>query len=162
MPLKGTNLKPRAVARISFDAGWVQAENLLIWIATLMEESLLFTHAYHWNDPENYKSGDPRAGTCDWGIPQLNDGNTGGKRPLLVNDLPVPQPGGIKGQTEMLKFVEMATDPIRSIDHARDMYELRKFQPWAAYNSEAYLKHIDVASLAICNMFREQYGVPLL
>lgn len=126
--------------------------------ATTLAESNGYTHAYHYNDPAD--GGD---GSCDWGIYQLNDQNHGGLAPVLGADgLPHPVEGGSKTLAELEEFVAMACDPDDATVRARAMYESRGFQPWAAYNSGAWQRQIEAASLGVCNFWRERYGLPLL
>ena len=129
MPLEGTQLLPRDVAQLLFDAGWVQAENLLKMIATADAESNLYSEAYHINND----------GTTDWGYLQLNDGGKTG--------------------AELDDFKAMAFDPVRATAYARGLYVARGFQPWVAYNSGAWTAHIARAARAIENMFRVKYGL---
>lgn len=132
MPLNGRQMKPREVAKLLFEAGWVQAENLMKMLATAYAESNLYTEAYHHNDN----------GSTDWGYLQLNDGKkTGG----TLDD-----------------FKEMAFDPVRATAYARGLYEARGFQPWVAYNTGAYKQYVAQSTMGIANFLREKYGVPLL
>lgn len=157
MPLSGTPLVPRKVARALYDAGWLNVVNLLKMLATMLAESDLYTHAWHYNAPA--EGGD---GSTDWGPFQLNDGNKGGKSPILdAEGMPQPQPGGIKTLAEVKAFRDMACDLDRAMPVARDLYERRSFQPWAAYNSGSWKRRIPVASYAIRNMLHEMFGVPL-
>lgn len=132
MGLAGYQMKPRKVARLMNDAGWTDVENLMKMIATAQAESDLYTEAWHENDN----------GTTDWGYLQLNDGGKTG--------------------TELEEFKAMAFDPVEATAYARKMFVQRKFQPWVAYNSGAWKKFIGSASLGICNMLREKWGVATL
>jgi hypothetical protein len=159
MPLAGTPLVPRKVARALYDAGWLNAVNLLKMLATMLAESQLCSHAWHYNSPMDSPPGD---GSTDWGPFQLNDGNKGGRTPISGPDgLPVPQEGGSKSLADVLKFRDMACNLDHAMPVARDLYERRAFQPWAAFNSGAWKKYIPTASYAIRNMLHEMFGVPL-
>jgi hypothetical protein len=154
---------PRKASRLLLDAGWTSAENNSKMLATIMGESNLFSHAYHWNSPAD--GGD---GSTDWGPFQLNDGNKGGQSPVKGPDgLPVPVEGGIKKLSEVKAFAEMACDPQRAAAHARAMYEARGFQPWVAgpYYPHAdgggWKKHYPAATYAMRNMLHEMLGFPL-
>lgn len=164
MPLAGTSLLPRKVSRILYDLGWVNAENHALMLATLMAESNLYTHAYHYNAPA-----DGQDGSTDWGPCQLNDGNKGGLPPRVVDGLPVPQAGGAhtKTQEQLDAFVAMATDPARCFAHARKMYEARSFAPWYAGPSyphadgTGWKKWYTTATAGLRNMLHEKRGFPL-
>lgn len=132
MPLSGRQMKPREVAKLMFDAGWVQAENLLKMLCTAYAESNLYTEAFHVNDNN----------TTDWGYLQLND-------------------GGRTGQA-LEDFKAMAFDPFLATAHAREMYLTRSFQPWVAFNTGAWQTFIPQGTLGIANFLRERYDVPLL
>jgi hypothetical protein len=160
MPLSGTPLVPRKVARALYDAGWLNVVNLLKMLATMLAESDLYTHAWHYNDPHDPEN--PGDGSTDWGPFQLNDGNKGGKSPVLdAEGMPHPVAGGIKTLAEVQAFAAKACNLETAMPVARDLYERRAFQPWAAYNSGAWKKRIPVASYAIRNMLHEMFGVPL-
>jgi hypothetical protein len=140
-----------------FDAGWIGAENLVKILATAAAESDLYTGAFHYNE------GGPMPGSTDWGPYQLNDGNIGGKPPVIGADgMPHPVAGGSKSLAEVQAFAKMACDPVEATKHARAMFEARGFQPWVAYNSGAWKNKIALATLGVCNMFREMWGAPLL
>jgi hypothetical protein len=147
----------RDVARLLYDAGWVQVTNLVRMLCTVWAESNLYDHAWHYNSPN--EGGD---GSTDWGIFQLNDGNKGGKTPISGPDgLPRPVAGGSKPLAEVQAFADMACDPVEAVKHARAMYETRGFQPWAAYNSGAWKKYGPQATYAIRNMLHVFFGWPL-
>ena len=129
MPLKGKQLLPRDVARLMYDAGWVQVENLLEMICTAYAESNLYTEAYHVNDD----------GTTDWGYLQLND-------------------AGRTGQA-LEEFKAMAFNPVLATAHARKMYVDRGFQPWVAHNSGAWVKFIPQGAAGIRNMLLVLHGL---
>lgn len=162
MPLAGTPLLPRKVARILLDLGWTNVENLALMLATFMAESNLYTQAYHYNAPAD--GGD---GSTDWGPCQLNDGNKGGLPPKVVDGKPVPQAGGSKSVADLDAFVAMATDPERCFAHAREMYDERGFQPWYAgphYVHAAgtgWKKWYPAAVGGVRNMLLEKNGYPI-
>jgi len=146
------------VCRLLWDHGWTKADNLCKMLAVLIEESRLWTHAWHYNDPKD--GGD---GSTDWGIFQLNDGNKGGVSPIEGPDgLPIPQPGGIKSLATVKAWAAMACDPTQAVLKARPLYEDRGFQPWAAADSRGKWKdHVPTASYALRNMLHIIFGVPL-
>lgn len=157
MPLAGERILARKAARLMFDAGWTGAENLEKMLATAAAESDLYAGAYHFNE------GGPMPGSTDWGMYQLNDGNIGGKPPVIGADgLPHPVAGGSKSLAELENFAAMALDPEQATHYAREMFVARGFQPWVAYNSGAWRNKIALATLGVCNMFREMWGVPLI
>ena len=140
MPLAGTQLKPRKVAELLWmdGLGWVNAENLMIMVAVTGAESNFFTEAYNHNPPTTQFPN----GTWDWGMYQLNDqGKTG------------------KAQED---FKALAFDPESATELARELYVHRMFSPWVAYKNGTWEKFIPQASVAVCNMLRERYDVPLL
>jgi hypothetical protein len=138
MPLAGSQLKPRMVATLLWDEGWVNAENLMIMVAVTGAESNYFTEAYNHNPPtEQFPNG-----TTDWGLYQLNDG---GKTGQALQD-----------------FKSMAFDPLEATHYARQLYVNRSFSPWVAYKNGSWENFIPQATVAICNMLRERYDVPLL
>ena len=148
---------PRDAARLLYDAGWVQVQNLTVMLCTVIAESSLYTGAYHYNDPKD--GGD---GSCDLGIFQLNDGNKDGRAPQIGADgLPYPSPGGTKTVEERAAFYKMALNPETAVVKARSLYEARKFQPWAAYNSGAWRKYGPTATAGIRNMLHVLNGWPL-
>lgn len=154
---------PRDAARLLYDHGWVNTLNLPKMLATIIAESDLFTHAWHYNDPHpsdpKLKPGD---GSTDWGIFQLNDGNKGGLRPDTdANGMPQPVPGGSKSVAEVRAFAMTACDPAKAVLVARDLYDRRGFQPWAAYGGERYKSKLDDATYAQRNMLHVILGVPL-
>ena len=157
MPLAGTPIIPRKFARVLFDHGWTNVENLAKMVATCLAESNLYSHAWHYNDPR--EGGD---GSTDWGPFQLNDGNRGGVSPVSGADgLPQPRPGGSKTLAEVMAFRDMACDHTRAVLVARDLYDRRGFQPWVAYNTEAWKRHAATATYAVRNMLHEKWGIPL-
>jgi hypothetical protein len=140
---------PRDAARLLYDAGWVQVENLTKMLCTVLAESSLFPAAWHWNDPKD--GGD---GSTDWGIFQLNDGNKGGVAPQVINGMPVPV-------AKVKAFAEAALDPERAVLKARALYDARGFQPWAAYNRGAWKSYGPTATAGIRNMLHVLNGWPL-
>lgn len=128
----------REASKILWDAGWLNAENLMIMVAVAWAESNLFTKAWNFNPPT---SSMPK-GSYDWGWLQLND-------------------GGRQGE-EQTKFKAMAFDPVRATAFARPMYEARSFSPWYAYKNGAWEKFIPQASRGVANMLRAKYSVPFL
>lgn len=157
MPLAGTPVLPRKFARLLFDHGWLNVENISKMVATCMAESDLYTHSWHYNSPN--EGGD---GSTDWGVFQLNDGNKGGRTPVSGPDgLPMPQAGGVKSLADVMAFRDMACDPERAVVVARDLYARRGFQPWVAYNSGAWKKKAPTATYAVRNMLHEIWGLPL-
>jgi len=138
MPLAGEQLKPRQVALLLWDEGWVNAENLMTMVAVTYAESNHFTKAWNHNPPTK----DFPNGTTDWGYLQLNDsGKTG---------------------TALEEFKKMAFDPKEATHFARKMYEDRWFQPWAAYNSKAWEHFIYLASKGVANMLNEKWHATLI
>jgi hypothetical protein len=138
MPLNGRQMLPREAAKILWNEGWLNAENLMIMVATAMGESNLFVKAFNFNPPT---SSMPK-GSYDWGWLQLND-------------------GGKQGQ-EQEEFKVMAFDPVKAAKFARPMYEKRQFSPWYAYKNGAWEKFIPQATMGVANMLREKYEVTLL
>ena len=129
MPLDGTQMKPRDVARLLWDNGWVNADNLMVMLATCQAESALFTKAWNLNTNGSY----------DFGIFQLNSGTRKGD--------------------ELEKFMAMAYDPKQAVKVARSLYNERKFQPWYAYSNGAYKAYIPQACLGVQNMLRVLHGL---
>jgi hypothetical protein len=148
---------PRDAARLLYDNGWLNVENLCKMLCTVFAESSLWSHAWHYNDPKD--GGD---GSTDWGIFQLNDGNHGGKSPVSGPDgLPRPIAGGVKTLAAVEAFAKVACDPEQAVLKARALYDDRGFQPWAAYNSGAWKKYGPDATYAIRNMLHVINGWPL-
>lgn len=138
MPLEGRQMLPREAAALLWNAGWVNAENLMIMVCVAMAESALFTKAYNYNPPTTALPN----GSYDWGYLQLND-------------------GGVHG-SDLDTFKHMAFDPVQATLHARKMYVERSFSPWVAYKNHSWEKFIPQASVGVCNMLREKYNVPTL
>lgn len=163
MPIAGTPLLGRKAARMLWERGWVNYENLAKFLATLMAESDLYSHAWHYNSPID--GGD---GSTDWGVCQLNDGNKGGRSPISGSDgLPQPVAGGSKPLAEVQAFARLACDPPRAFNRAREMYNLRGFQPWYAspyYPHDAgtaWKRKFTLATAYCRNMLHEMLGFPL-
>jgi hypothetical protein len=149
----GIKLKPRKMAKRMNEAGWTDAENLMIMLAVANAESRLYSHTWHYN--EN--------GSCDIGPYQLNDGNVGGNPPTIDADgIPHPSEGGSIPLAQREEFWAMATNADEATAHARAMYEARGFSPWVAYTTGGWHGSIEIATLGICNYFREKYGRTLL
>jgi len=138
MPLAGRQLKPRQVALLLWDEGWVNAENLMTMVAVLYAESNHFTEAWNPNLPTKEFPN----GTVDWGYMQLNDEGRQG--------------------AEQEKFKKMAFDPVAATKVGRKMYEERSFQPWVAYNSKAWEHFIYLASKGVANMLNEKWHATLI
>jgi hypothetical protein len=156
MPLGTETILARDAARLLFDEGWVNVENLTKMLCTVIAESSLYVNAWQWNDPA--KGGD---GSTDVGLFQLNDGNKGGNPPTVVDGKPVPSPGGSKSLADRQRFYAIALDPKQATGYARALYVVRQFQPWVAYNSGAWKKHGPTATYAIRNMLHVYFGWPL-
>lgn len=135
MPLDGKQWLARDVAKLLWDNGWLNAENLMIMVAVLQAESALFEKAWNFNPPT---STFPK-GSYDRGIFQLNDQGKQG--------------------AEQTAFRDMAYDPYKAVKVARPMYEKRSFSPWYAYKNGAWEKFIPQATVAVCNMLRVMHGV---
>jgi hypothetical protein len=149
----GTKLKPRRMARRMYEAGWKDAEKLMTMLATANAESRLYTHTWHYNPN----------GSVDIGPYQLNDGNDGGNPPIIDEyGIPHPSEGGPKSLAEREVFWAMATNADAATAHARAMYVDRGFSPWVAYTSGNWQFSIEIATLGICNYFREKYGKTLI
>ena len=129
MPLDGQQLKPRDVARLLWDNGWVNADNLMVMLAVCQAESALFTEAWNLNTNGSY----------DYGIFQLNSAKLQG--------------------SQLDAFREMAFDPKQAVLRARSLYNERKFQPWYAYQNGAYKAYIPQACLGVQNMLRVLHGL---
>ncbi len=153
MPLQGHQWKPRDVARLLYDEGWLNAQNLCLMVATVGAESDYYEQAWNWNDPS--KGGD---GSTDWGIFELNDGNVGGGEPDAQGS-PRAKPGAAKTVAEVTEFRDVAWTPRAAVKTARSMYSDRGFQPWAAYNSGAYKKHLRESCIAVCNFLAVLNGL---
>lgn len=161
MPILGTAWLPRKIARLLYDAGWKDAVNLLKMGCTVLAESGGYPLAYNYNDPA--KGGN---GSVDWGMFMLNDGNTGGKAPVVVDGRPEPTPGGSKSLATRQTFAHMALEPTTAVTHAREMYEARGFEPWYGYhnpftNTYAWKAHIGTFASGIGNMLKEMFGVKI-
>lgn len=138
MPLEGKQLLPREVALLLWNAGWTNADNLMIMLATSMAESALFTQAWNFNPPTERMPN----GSYDWGLYQLNDGGKTG--------------------AEQASFKIMAFDPVKATAKAREMYDARKFQPWYAYTNGSWEKFIIQATTGVANMLRLKHDVKTL
>lgn len=149
--LAGTQWLPRDVAKLLWDHDWVNAENLMVMVATVGAESLYYAGAWHYNAPS--EGGD---GSTDWGMFQLNDGNKGGQPP---DNNGMPQPGGTKTSTQIIAFRDEAWDAYKAVRIARALYVDRSFSPWAAYNNGAYKTFIPKACVAVCNMLAVLNGL---
>lgn len=131
MPIGGVKLTHEDAARMLYNAGWHDAINLTVMVATAEAESGLYTEAYHVNDN----------GTTDWGFLQLND-------------------GGLTGQA-LADFKKMAFDPNTAAIHGRALYNSRGFQPWVAHETGAYLKYIAPSTRGVMNFVRNVYGIAI-
>lgn len=121
-PLSGREWHPRDVARLLWDHGWVNANNLMVMTAVIGAESDYYEGAYHVNDD----------GSTDWGLFELNDQKR--KGPALED------------------FKAKALDATKAVVIARQLYVDRGFQPWAAYSNGSYEKFIPRACIAVANM----------
>lgn len=158
MPLAGHRILSRRITKRLYEGGWTTAENLMKMVAIVLAESAGYEHAWNYNDPED--GGD---GSVDLGLFMLNDGNRGGNPPHVDSTgKPYPSEGGIKSVAEREEFYAMALNATEAQVVARDLYVRRSFQPWAAYNNGAWERHIEQATIGLCNYFREKFGKPLL
>lgn len=132
MPLQGREWRPREVVLLLYNAGWTHVNNLCLMTATVGAESAFYEQAYHWNDD----------GTTDWGLFELNDGIKGGKE---------PGPGGTVLDQKQKEFRDKAWNPLQAVIVARQLYNDRGFQPWAAYNSGRYKEYMPQACIGVCN-----------
>lgn len=159
MAILGSKWLPRKIARLLYDTGWKDADNLLQMIGTVLAESGGYEWAFHWNDPK-----DGGNGSTDWGMFQLNDGNVGGSAPTVGSDgKPIPSHGGKRAHADLVTFANKALDPTTAAGLARSMYESRGFEPWYGHYNPftkvyAWKSHLDTAAGAIANMLREMYG----
>jgi hypothetical protein len=162
MPVLGRKWLPREIARLLYDTGWKDAVNLLKMTCTTLAESGGYEWAYHYNDPK-----DGGNGSTDWGMFELNDGNVGGKAPIVGSDgKPKPVAGGSKSLATVQAFATKALDPNEAVKTARSMYEARGFEPWYGYfnpfnNTSPWKAHIKQAAAGIGNMLDTMFGVPL-
>jgi hypothetical protein len=138
MPLEGPQLLPREIAKLLWDGGWRDADNIMIMAAIVQAESALFVRAWNFNPPT---SSSPK-GSYDWGLYQLND-------------------GGVTGN-EQETFKAIAFDPVLATKQARKLYEARKFQPWVAYANGSYKKFIPQATKGVANMLRLKHDIKVL
>jgi hypothetical protein len=129
MPLAGTQLTAREIAKVAHQAGW-RDENLIKAVAVALAESGGYTEATNTNSD----------GSIDRGLWQLNN-----KYQPQVSDA-------------------CAFDPACATREAYKIYRDRSytFNPWAAYTSGAYKKHLAAATRGICNYWREKYELPLV
>jgi hypothetical protein len=63
MSLKGKRFLPREIAKLAYEAGWIDAQHLLIAISVVLAESNGYEHATHTNAD----------GSIDRGLWQIND-----------------------------------------------------------------------------------------
>jgi hypothetical protein len=139
-------LEYRAVVKLLYEMGWHDADKLLQMACTVEAESGCYPHAWHWNSPAEGGNG-----STDWGLFQLNDGNTGGKPPQLASN------GDPIAETQ---FQVYALDPVRAAIKARDLYDARGFQPWYGYSK--WRNYAPTMTRALANWLREKYGIQLL
>src|SRR5215471_15741609 len=97
----------RDVIGLLYDNGWHDVENLVQMACTVDAESGCFPHAWHWNDPM-----DGGNGSTDWGMFQLNDGNSGGSAPSVSSS-------GLPMATTQAQ--RDALDPAKAVVKARSM-----------------------------------------
>lgn len=62
MVMKGPHIQPREIARLCYQAGWTDADRLLIAVSVCLGEGNGYTHARHTNDD----------GSIDRGLWQIN------------------------------------------------------------------------------------------
>jgi len=129
MPLEGKRWLPRDIAKLLWDAGWLNAQNLAIMVAVTLAESAGFEEAWNLNAD----------GSHDWGLFQLNDQKKTGQ---ALED-----------------FKAKALDPAQAVLIARELYDNRQFQPWAAYKNQSYKQFLPSGCYAVMNMLREEFGL---
>jgi hypothetical protein len=134
------------VLALLYDAGWHDADNLLQMGCTVDAESGCYPHAWHWNSPAEGGNG-----STDWGMFQLNDGNTGGHAPKLDANL---------NPIATTAFQKSALDPAQAAVTARKLYVARGFEPW--FGHAKWQNYAPAMTRALCNWLREKYGIALL
>lgn len=66
MPDKGPHILPRDIAKLAYEAGWIDADRLLVAVSVCIAESNGYTHARHTNAD----------GSIDRGLWQINSSHT--------------------------------------------------------------------------------------
>lgn len=129
--LNGTQWLPRDVARLLYDHGWREPQNLVLMVATIGGESDYYDQAV----------GDRHAdGTIDLGMFQLSS--------IHAKEL------GLNEE----QFTAKAFDPEWAAVFARTLWNKDKqnggtgFGPWYAYSNESYKRHLKGAIVGVANM----------
>lgn len=136
MPLNGTQLTHRAVAKLVWDAGW-RDEKVIIAVAIVNAESSRYTEAEGPPNPD---------GSIDRGLHQINSFWIG--------------KAGPDGQPITLAQL---WDPASNTAIAYMIYKRAgyKFTPWSAFNSKRHEDFLAEGVSGFANMFRERYGLPI-
>lgn len=140
--LHGVQLPPRDAHALIYRHGWREPLNMVRLIATLIQESQLYTKAVGQVNPD---------GSQDFGLFQLNDGHW--ERFAATRDA----------------YVERAFDPEDAAFIARQLWADDQraggsgFRPWAAFTTGAYKKNLPVACTSLANYAAVQLiGQPVI
>jgi hypothetical protein len=136
MPLAGTQMQGRDIARLLHDAGWTDAENLTVAVMVCFAESMGYSRAYNDNVDSSGK-----VTSRDVGLMQIN---------ISASQI------GTAAEEDLY-------DVQKNADAAYALYKNRGFQPWVAYNSRVYLRdtYLKLATRGIANFLAEvQLGKP--
>lgn len=137
-PEWGRRFLPREIAKLCYEAGWTNAENLCIAVAVCLAESNGYEHRWHDNTVTD-KDGKVKVVSRDRGLWMIND----------VSHADVSD--------------DRAYDAIEATHIARRLYNAHGFQPWSSFGNKQYrgAHALGYAFDGISNMLRLRNGVPL-